>query len=88
MRLTIIAITSLLTLILFALDKSRSTRRGARRVPERTLLLLALIGGTPGAYAGRWLFRHKTRKQPFVGRLHAIAVVQVGLLGAWLIWGR
>ncbi|MFX7804552.1 DUF1294 domain-containing protein, partial [Acinetobacter baumannii] len=63
------------------------TRRGARRIPERTLLLLALIGGTPGAYAGRWLFRHKTRKQPFVGRLHAIAVVQAGLLAAWLIWG-
>jgi len=79
---------SLLTFILFALDKSRSTRCGAARIPERTLLLLALIGGTPGAYAGRWLFRHKTRKQPFVARLHAIAGLQAALLGVWLVWGR
>ena len=76
------------TLVLFALDKSRAARRNARRIPERTLLLLALLGGTPGSYAGRWLFRHKTRKQPFVGRLHAIAALQAGALGAWLVWGR
>ena len=75
-----------LTLLLFALDKSRAAHRNARRIPERTLLLLALFGGTPGAYAGRWLFRHKTRKQPFVGQLHAIAALQAALLAAWLVW--
>lgn len=77
-----------LTLLLFALDKFRAARRTGPRISERTLLLLALLGGTPGAYAGRWLFRHKTRKQPFVARLHLIAVGQVALLGAWLVWGR
>lgn len=53
------------------------------------MLRLALIGGTAGAYAGRALFRHKTKKQPFSGQLHAIAVLQIvgGLaLGLWL-WG-
>ena len=64
---------------LFGWDKAQS-RSGGRRIPERTLLLLALLGGTPGAYAGRWLFRHKTRKQPFVARLHLIAVGQGVLL--------
>lgn len=64
----------------FGLDKAKA-ERGAWRVSESTLLNLALIGGTPGAYAGRAVFRHKTRKQPFSGRLHAIAVIQVAVIG-------
>ena len=40
---------------------------GVRRISEGNLLTLALVGGSPGAYAGRHLFRHKTRKQPFCG---------------------
>ena len=60
----------------FGIDKARS-ERGAWRISEGTLLRLAFLGGTPGAYAGRALFRHKTRKQPFCVNLHAIAVLQV-----------
>jgi uncharacterized membrane protein YsdA (DUF1294 family) len=53
---------------------------GGPRISEVNLLLLALIGGSPGAYAGRHLFRHKTRKQPFSNELHGIAALQlVGL---------
>ena len=44
---------------------------------EATLLKLALFGGLLGAYAGRSLFRHKTRKQPFNGRLQNITMVQL-----------
>jgi len=66
----------------FGVDKARA-RRGAGRIRERTLLLLALIGGTPGAYLGRWRFRHKTRKVAFFLPLHAIALAQAVLLG-WL----
>ncbi|WP_076068993.1 DUF1294 domain-containing protein [Sphingomonas montana] len=61
----------------FRQDKERA-RAGLRRVPETTLLWLALIGGTPGAFLARHLFRHKTRKQPFSDRLRLIAVVQIG----------
>jgi len=78
------AAANVLTFLLFTLDKSRATRGTGRRIPERRLLLCAALGGTPGAYAGRWLFRHKTRKQPFVARLHLIAAGQVGLTAfAW-----
>ncbi|EJL21183.1 DUF1294 domain-containing protein [Novosphingobium sp. AP12] len=68
------------TFLAFAIDKARARRHG-RRIAERTLLMLALVGGSPGAYAGRRAFRHKTRKQPFVGRLHAIAALQVAGIG-------
>lgn len=69
----------------FGIDKARA-ERGAWRVQESTLLGLALLGGTPGAYAGRKVFRHKTRKQPFSGQLFAIAVLQASALGLWIGW--
>ena len=48
--------------------------------------MLAFFGGTLGAYAGRAVFRHKTRKQPFNSNPFAIAVVQVLALGALIGW--
>jgi uncharacterized membrane protein YsdA (DUF1294 family) len=50
------------------------------------LLTLALLGGSPGAYAGRAAFRHKTRKQPFSRELHTIAAFQLVALSATLGW--
>ena len=73
----------------FGVDKARAGA-GAWRIAESTLLWLAFLGGTLGAYAGRRVFRHKTRKQPFNSNLFAIAVMQVvglgGLIG-WWVWG-
>ena len=72
---------------LFGIDKAQA-EAGRWRVRERTLLTWALIGGTPGAYAGRALFRHKTRKASFSENLHAVAALQgvalAGLTGWWL----
>jgi uncharacterized membrane protein YsdA (DUF1294 family) len=67
------------TILRFWQDK-RFAVSGQRRIPESDLLWLATIGGSPAAYFARWLFRHKTRKQPFSTHLHLIAVVQVGVL--------
>lgn len=69
----------------FGIDKMLAEAQ-RQRISEATLLKLALIGGTPGAYAARPLFRHKTRKQPFSRNLHTIAALQVTALGALLIW--
>ena len=48
----------------YGLDKGRA-KSGKWRIPERTLLLLTLIGGSLGALAGMIMFRHKTRKAKF-----------------------
>jgi uncharacterized membrane protein YsdA (DUF1294 family) len=75
------------TFAAFGIDKARA-EAGAWRISERTLLRMALFGGTPGAYAGRALFRHKTRKQPFSDNLFAIAVLQIVGGLALVLWFR
>jgi uncharacterized membrane protein YsdA (DUF1294 family) len=71
-----------LTVIAFWDDKRRAVA-ALRRTPESTLLWLAALGGTPGAFAARHVFRHKTRKQPFSTVLMVIAALQVAGIG-WL----
>lgn len=70
----------------FALDKQAAIER-AWRIPEATLLTLALLGGTPGAKLAQRRLRHKTRKQPFRSLLNLIAILQIGgivwLAGPW-----
>ena len=68
-----------LTLLVFGWDKLRARRR-KRRISERQLLWLALLGGSPGAILGRWIFRHKTRKGRFSLYLFVIFGVQVALV--------
>jgi uncharacterized membrane protein YsdA (DUF1294 family) len=78
--LAALAVLNLAAFAAFGIDKARA-REGRRRIPEARLLQLALLGGSPGAYAGRRMFRHKTRKQPFVAQLHTIAVLQMVAAG-------
>lgn len=65
-------------------DKQKAIH-GNRRIPEADLLGLALIGGTPGAFLARHLFRHKTRKEPFSTYLQGILVLQIGLIVGWFV---
>ncbi len=74
--ITALAVMNFLAFAAFGIDKARA-EQGAWRIREETLLQLAFFGGTLGAYAGRAVFRHKTRKQPFCGRLHFIAGLQL-----------
>ena len=57
-------VATLLTLALYAWDK-HAARSGAARVRERTLHLLALVGGFAGALAGQGLLRHKSLHPSF-----------------------
>ena len=58
------AAMSLVTFIAYAVDKS-AAKRGNWRTPERTLHLLALAGGWPGALCAQELLRHKSTKTAF-----------------------
>lgn len=73
--------TSVVTLAYYGLDKWLAKRRRVRaRVPELILNLLAVLGGAPGAWLGRTLFRHKTnlRKHwPMLATLIAGSVLEV-----------
>jgi uncharacterized membrane protein YsdA (DUF1294 family) len=56
--------TSLSCFVAYAIDKS-AARKGGWRTPERTLLLLGLVGGWPGALLAQQWLRHKTAKASF-----------------------
>jgi uncharacterized membrane protein YsdA (DUF1294 family) len=76
-----IALSNLTAFLLYGEDKKRA-RLHKWRISERTLLGLALIGGSAGAWAGMYLFRHKTRKMKFVIGVPVILGIQV----AFLFW--
>ena len=67
------------TLLCYGFDKLRA-RAGMGRVPELALHVLALCGGSPGAFAGQVLFGHKTRDLRFRLVFLAIVLLQALLL--------
>jgi uncharacterized membrane protein YsdA (DUF1294 family) len=81
-----LAAVNIAAFFLMWLDKRRAKRRGARRIRERTLFLSALLGGSAGAAAGMWIFRHKTKHWYFVWGMPGILILQLVL--AWLLVRR
>ena len=70
---------NIITFLTFWYDKHIAGTRKTR-IPEKSLLGLALLGGSPGAViAMRW-FRHKTAKRSFQKKLMLVIGLQVGLL--------
>ena len=78
-----LAAVNLLDFILMGADKSKA-KRGAYRIPEATLLLFAILGGSVGGILGMLLFRHKTRHAAFALGLPLILLAQLAL--AYLLW--
>ncbi len=79
---------SLITFILFAVDKLRSKKESNRRIPELTLLSLIGFGGAVGGILGMYTLRHKTI---FKTKFHFIISVWIALLAqvaiaAYLGW--
>ena len=56
---------NLVGFVLYGVDKAKSKGRG-RRIPERTLLWVARLGGGVGCWLGMMLFRHKTKHTRFM----------------------
>lgn len=67
---------NVLTFIVFGVDKWKA-QRGRWRVPEATLMGLAALGGSVGAWLAMQLFRHKTQKKKFRYGVPALFVLQV-----------
>jgi uncharacterized membrane protein YsdA (DUF1294 family) len=73
------------TFMLFGFDKLRA-EAGTWRIAESTLLGFAFFGGSIGAFIGRRVFRHKTRKEPFSTELRRIAILHAIAAAAGTGW--
>ncbi len=79
-----LAAINVLTFFVYGLDKHKA-RKGRWRIPEATLLMLAALGGSIGAYAGMKIFRHKTKKPKFYVGVPAILGLQAGIV-VYVCW--
>lgn len=73
-----LTVTNFISLILFGLDKYRARRR-LFRIPEKMLFMAAIAGGTAGALAGMYIFRHKTKHITFTIGIPVIMLAQIWL---------
>ncbi len=69
-------LAGLVTFLAFAIDKSRAIHN-RRRIPEKTLHLLELLGGWPGACLAIAFLRHKNRKLPFLALTGLISSLHI-----------
>lgn len=75
-------IISLVTAIIFGIDKLKSKNRRAVRTPESVLLTLIALGGAFGGVTGLYVFRHKsdfTKKFQFAIGLWFSLILQIGV---------
>ena len=79
-------IINIIAIIVTIHDKLAAVR-GSWRVKERTLLLIAALGGSPAMLPTMLIIRHKTRKQKFMAGIPLIMLVQVIILFLVLHYG-
>lgn len=70
---------TLIAFVLMGADKWKA-RRDGWRIPEKTLFLSAILGGSVGALAGMYLFRHKTKHLSFTIGMPVILALQIALV--------
>lgn len=73
-----LVIMNLIGLAVMAADKNKA-KHHAWRIPEKTLFLVSVLGGSIGTWAGMYLFHHKTRHWYFVAGMPLILVLQICL---------
>lgn len=73
-------LVNLAAFILYGMDKSYA-KKGARRIPEKTLLLWAFLGGSIGAFLGMKVFHHKTLKPKFAVTVPVLMVLEIVICG-------
>lgn len=71
---------NVITFLLYGMDKWKA-KHGRFRIPEKVLLLSAMIGGAIGAFLGMQFFRHKTRKNKFRITVPILLIIELFLVG-------
>ncbi|MCQ2606890.1 MAG: DUF1294 domain-containing protein [Bacteroidales bacterium] len=74
-----IIVISIVTFCAYGIDKYKAKKQ-QWRIPERTLILLAVFGGSIGALAAMRMFRHKTLHNKFRLGIPCILILQVACL--------
>ncbi|MCI6195738.1 MAG: DUF1294 domain-containing protein [Prevotella sp.] len=69
---------NIVTFLLYGIDKFKA-KKGKWRISEATLLTMATIGGSIGAWAGMRLWHHKTMHKKFKYGIPVIIILQVAL---------
>lgn len=72
-------LVNLIGFIMMGVDKRKAIKQ-AFRIPESTLFIIAIIGGSIGSLIGMYTFRHKTRHWQFVYGMPIILILQVLIL--------
>ncbi|MBO5699543.1 MAG: DUF1294 domain-containing protein [Bacteroidaceae bacterium] len=75
---------NLITFIIYGIDKFKA-KKGMWRISESTLLFLALLGGSVGAWVGIKMWRHKTQHWKFRIGVPLIIIIQIALIGGILV---
>lgn len=78
-----VCIINIIAFFLMGIDKAKS-KKHAFRIPEKTLFLSAILGGSVGAILGMQTFRHKTKHWYFQYGMPAILALQLIILGILL----
>lgn len=80
-----LATLNIATFLTYGLDKWKA-KRGRWRIRESALLLLAVLGGSIGAWVGMRVWHHKTMHKKFRYGIPAILLLQIAFGVAILIW--
>ena len=67
------------TFIVYGIDKYKA-KKAKWRISEATLLLLAVLGGSVGAWVGMKVWHHKTMHKKFKYGIPAILLIQIALM--------
>lgn len=74
---------NVITFMVYGIDKLKA-QKGKWRIPEATLLLLAIVGGSIGGWCGMKVWHHKTMHKKFKYGIPMIIAVQIGLCLYWI----
>ena len=75
-----LAVINVVTFFMYGIDKWKA-KKSKWRISEATLLLMAVIGGSIGAWLGIKVWHHKTLHKKFRYGVPAIIIVQLALIG-------